>query len=181
GPDVIPCPHRHAAVDRYGTHRRVRKDEANAGVVRKPKLGNDGLEVVAVRPEAVQPDDTGRRLPPFDLHTLRNLHPGSSFDVPKAGNARLEGRLLIPARYVSSVGVDHTMCIMQFLCAYLFKIDRCPLLLTCNRKDASRYARCSPGHRPRRSRISWMRLRPWFFTPPSPASAGISCSWAPLK
>jgi hypothetical protein len=58
--DVVPRAHRHVAVDRDGSHGRVREDEAH-GEVLEPELGHDGLEVVAVGAETVQPDDGGAR------------------------------------------------------------------------------------------------------------------------
>ena len=56
--DVVPGPHRHAEVDGDRALRGVGEHESGP-VPDRTELGNDGREVVAVRPEAVQPDDGG--------------------------------------------------------------------------------------------------------------------------
>ena len=53
--DVVPGAHGHAAVDGDGAYRCVRKEDA--GVGGEVEMRDDGLEVVAVRSESVQPDD----------------------------------------------------------------------------------------------------------------------------
>jgi hypothetical protein len=54
--DVVPGGHHPALVDRHRDRRRMREDEAG---VREAEVGDQGLEVVAVRAEAVQPDHRG--------------------------------------------------------------------------------------------------------------------------
>jgi hypothetical protein len=54
--DVVPGPHGEAAVDGDGLHRGVREHEAHAPRRGQAELRHDGLEVVAVGAETVQPD-----------------------------------------------------------------------------------------------------------------------------
>ncbi len=56
--DVVPGRHHVALVDRHRPRRRVRKHEPRPG---QAEVRNDGLEVVAVGAEAVQPQHGGRR------------------------------------------------------------------------------------------------------------------------
>jgi hypothetical protein len=44
--NVVPSAHRHAAIDRHSSQRRVRKHEAHGEI--QPQLGHDRLEIVAV-------------------------------------------------------------------------------------------------------------------------------------
>ena len=54
--DVVPGAHPEAAVDGDGLYRRVGEDEADARRGGQAQLGHDGLEIVAVGAEAVQPE-----------------------------------------------------------------------------------------------------------------------------
>jgi hypothetical protein len=53
--DVVPGAHFHAGVDGDRPHRRMRKHEAHGE--RQIELRHDRLEVVAIRTQAVEPDD----------------------------------------------------------------------------------------------------------------------------
>jgi hypothetical protein len=56
--DVVPRTHLHAAINRYGTHRCMRKYEAQIQLSRELQLRHDRLEVMTISAKAVQPDDT---------------------------------------------------------------------------------------------------------------------------
>jgi hypothetical protein len=60
--DVVPGAHGVTVVQRHRAHRRVRKDETQAGHAVVEQLGHQRLEVVAVGAEAVHPDDGERGL-----------------------------------------------------------------------------------------------------------------------
>ena len=60
--DIEPGAHRHAAIERHRTHRRVREDEADAGVRGQAQFADDGHEVMAVGAQAMQPDHAGTDL-----------------------------------------------------------------------------------------------------------------------
>jgi predicted small lipoprotein YifL len=57
--DVVPGAHDHAAVDRDRDARRVGKHVTHVTGHALAELGDDGLEVVTVGAEAMQPDDAG--------------------------------------------------------------------------------------------------------------------------
>jgi len=59
--EVAPRPHAHPAVERHRPDRRVREDEARHRRDGEPQLRHDRHEIVAVRPETVQPDHAGIR------------------------------------------------------------------------------------------------------------------------
>lgn len=61
--DVVPGPHAVAAIDGNRAFRRVRQDEADAQFGRQSQLGRHRREIVAVGPEAMQPDDRGAMVP----------------------------------------------------------------------------------------------------------------------
>jgi hypothetical protein len=84
--DVVPGAHHHAGVDGHRLHRRVRKHEAN-GLFGKRELGDDGREVVAVRAQAVQPDDAALRVfSGFDLDRFEEV---GHFSTQGAGFGRI--------------------------------------------------------------------------------------------
>ena len=56
---VIPGAHHIAAVDGHRAHRGVGKDKARTIGERRAQMRHDGLEVVSVGTEAVQPNDAG--------------------------------------------------------------------------------------------------------------------------
>ena len=59
--NVIPRRHQHAPVDRYRAPRRMRQHHAHTQRIHDIQLGYQGLEVVAIGTQAVQPDDAGTR------------------------------------------------------------------------------------------------------------------------
>ncbi len=59
--DVVPGAHHRAAVDGDRPQGGVGENEAYPRFVRKPELGDDGLEVVAIGAEPMKPDDGSRR------------------------------------------------------------------------------------------------------------------------
>ena len=73
--DVIPGTHCHTAVDRHGTHRRMRKNESEAKRGRQPQFRNDRFEVMAVSAQPVQPDHrAGRRVAGLNFYGVGDCH-----------------------------------------------------------------------------------------------------------
>ncbi len=73
--DVVPGRHDVATVHGDGNGRGIGKDEAQLPVRRQAQLGNDGNEVVAIRPQAMEPDHrTIRRTIGVDFETGRIFH-----------------------------------------------------------------------------------------------------------
>jgi hypothetical protein len=62
GQDVVPGAHGHAAIDSHRADGRMRKYEAQADLAVETQLRHQWLEVVAVRAQPMQPDDTALRL-----------------------------------------------------------------------------------------------------------------------
>ena len=56
---IVPGAHGHAAVQGHGANRRVGEDKAPRAFTPPHDLGDDGLEIVAIGSEAMQPDDGG--------------------------------------------------------------------------------------------------------------------------
>src|SRR5256885_9060660 len=84
--DVVPGAHHHAPVERHRLHGRVREDEADPRLLGQVECRDDGLEVVAVGAEAVQPDDARLRvLPRLDLERVEEVgHRSTSGGPPPA-------------------------------------------------------------------------------------------------
>ena len=54
--DVVPGTHCHTVVDRHGPHWRVREHEAQGQRFGQTQLRHNGLEIVAIRAQPMQPD-----------------------------------------------------------------------------------------------------------------------------
>jgi len=69
--DVVPGAHGKSTVERHRPDRRVRKHEAQRPLSRAHELGHEGLKVVAVGPQAVEPDHGARGIAAgFDFHCI---------------------------------------------------------------------------------------------------------------
>src|SRR5690554_636354 len=80
--DVVPRPHRHAAVQGHRSDRRMGKDETH---ILQAQLRHDRLEVVPVGTQAVQPDDGSTRLGArFDDDAIKFAHGAAPRNGPKA-------------------------------------------------------------------------------------------------
>ncbi|MQM38865.1 hypothetical protein KBTX_02886 [wastewater metagenome] len=60
--EVVPGTHGHAGIQRDRAHRCVGEDEPHPCVTGQPQLRDDGLEVMAIGPQPVQPDHGGIRV-----------------------------------------------------------------------------------------------------------------------